>query len=195
MNERSFFYFALLPATLLLMHGNLLAEKPRDLNQPALRQQTNPADAPAQGAFGFLPPVRQSFLHLNGYSIHFDKRPAPGKSVNDHLFGLGGSVEFDTHGPLIWGIAGDVFWDSREEVSAVLGPSCHYPFNDHVSVGGAAFLMYKTAFQRDYGFPILPVPLPFAEIGTERIRLRTYYIPPVRRPTDHQVVFQLRIPL
>lgn len=138
--------------------------------------------------------IRRYYLHLNGYSIHFDKQPDPGETVNDYLLGLGGGIEFNTDGTLIWDISLDVFNDSNEEISVTLGPTVQYPLADWLGIGAAGFLMYKEAFQRDYGFPILPVPLPFLEGKTKYVHLRMFYIPPVRRSTDQQLVFQLRIP-
>jgi len=138
--------------------------------------------------------IRRYYLHLNGYSIHFDKQPDPGETVNDYLLGLGGAVEFDTKGPLIWDISLDVFNDSNEEISVTFGPTVQYPLADWLGIGAAGFIMYKEAFQRDYNFPILPVPLPFLEGKTKYVHLRMFYIPPVRRSTDEQLVFQLRIP-
>lgn len=138
---------------------------------------------------------RQWYLHLNGYTIHFVKRPEPGQTVNDYLIGLGASVRYLSDSNWIWGITGDVFLDSNEEISAVVGPTLDYRLHRRVNVGAAGFLMYKESFDRDYGFPILPVPLPFVDFDFKWLNLRCFYIPPVRRATDHQISFQLRIPL
>lgn len=193
MGEKSLLYFAIAGTALLTLSGNLRAEADGEPEAFRFLSEALEADAPReQTAFGL--PIRRWHLHLNGYSIHLHKPSASGKRPNDLLLGLGGAMEIETDGPWIWEIAADAFVDSRDELSAVLGPAFHYPVNDHFSAGGAVFLMYKQAFQDDYGFPILPVPLPFAEIGNEKVRLRTYYVPPVRRPGDHQVVFQVRIP-
>lgn len=142
-----------------------------------------------------LPPVQKTYLHLNGLTIHFDKRPEPGKTVNDYLIGLGGSIEFETSGTFIYGVTFDVFNDSNKEIAAVIGPSAEWPLHERFRIGASLFLFYKESFQRDNGFPLLVTPLPFADIRLfERAHLRTYYIPPVRKPTDHQLTFQLRIP-
>ena len=185
----------LVPLFLLLAATCLLLETPTPLpaqvhtgNDFMMEPEQN--SSPRRGLR-----IRQSYLHLNGYSIHFDKRPEPGESVNDYLIGLGYAAEFDTQGTLIYEFLIDVFNDSREEISAVFGPTVQYPLNDYFHIGAAGLLMYKKAFEEDYNFPLLPTPLPFAELRGERLSLRSYYIPPVRKPTDHQIVFQLRIAL
>ena len=141
-----------------------------------------------------LPPVEKTFVHLNGLTIHFDKRPEPGQTVNDYLIGLGGSIQFETSGRFIYGATIDVFNDSNREIAVVVGPSAEIPLHDRFHLGASLFLFYKESFQRDNGFPFLVTPLPFADLRLlERLHLRTYYIPPVRKPTDHQLSFQLRL--
>lgn len=169
----------------------------------ACGQAVDPSPGQAAGQELFAPTrpgadargQKQWYLHLNGYTIHFDKRPEPGDTVNDYLIGLGTSVRFQTDSDWVWGIAGDLFLDSNEEISGVIGPTVEYFLHERVTIGAAGFLMYKESFDRDYGFPFLPVPLPFVDFDLKRVNLRCFYIPPVRRPTDHQISFQLRIPL
>ncbi len=140
------------------------------------------------------PGADQKFwFHLNGLTIHFDKRPEPGETVNDYLFGTGFTWDFHRGSRWTFAVEFDIFWDSNEEISAILGPSARVRLIPMVEVGATAMAMYKEAFDRDYGFPVLPMALPFVQIGFEYVQLRMYYIPPVRRSTDEQLTFQLLV--
>jgi len=136
---------------------------------------------------------RKFWLHLNGLTIHFDKRPDPGETVNDYLFGSGFTWDFYRGTRWTFALELDVFLDSNEEISGIFGPSARVRLIPLVEVGVTAMAMYKEAFDRDYGFPVIPMALPFAQVGFEYLQLRMYYIPPVRRSTDEQLTFQLLV--
>lgn len=151
----------------------------------AARQWTAQESSPwADGKFWF---------HINGLTIHFDKRPEPGETMNDYLFGTGFTWDFYRGSRWTFAVEFDAFLDSNEEISAILGPSVRVRLIPMVEVGATAMAMYKEAFDRDYGFPILPMALPFVQVGFEYVQLRMYYIPPVRRSTDEQLTFQLLV--
>lgn len=136
---------------------------------------------------------RKFWFHINGLTIHFDKRPDPGETVNDYLFGTGFTWDFHRGQRWTFAVEFDVFLDSNEEISAILGPSARVRLIPLVEIGATAMAMYKEAFDRDYGFPVIPMALPFVQVGFEYLQLRMYYIPPVRRSTDEQLTFQLLV--
>ena len=136
-------------------------------------------------------PTRKFWFHLNGLTIHFDKQPKPGETVNDYLFGGGFTWDFHATEKWTYAVEFDAFLDSNEEISAILGPSARYHLTSWASLGATGMVMYKEAFDRDYGFPVLPLALPFLQAGFEYLQVRMYYIPPVRRSTDEQLTFQL----
>jgi len=41
----------------------------------------------------------------------------------------------------------------------------------------------------------MPVALPYLESRGTRYKVRLYYVPPIRRSSDHQVALQLMLPL
>jgi hypothetical protein len=63
------------------------------------------------------------------------------------------------------------------------------------SVGVTAALMYHRNFAKQTRACILPVALPYWESRGQSYKLRVYYVPPVRSRHDHQVSFQLLVPI
>lgn len=136
--------------------------------------------------------INKLFLHLNGYAVHFNGN----EDENNFLIGTGFTYnwrhfqKFD----ILASIEVDVFKDSNEKISALAGISFVKNLG-LASVGLNAHIMYKDSFIDDAGTPILPLVLPFVELGQGSIRLRMFYIPPIRTANDHQVDFQLLIGL
>ena len=62
------------------------------------------------------------------------------------------------------------------------------------SLDSIGAIMYHRNFIKQDRACILPAALPFWETSGENLRLRVYYIPPVRSRHDHQVSFQLLLP-
>jgi hypothetical protein len=130
----------------------------------------------------------RGWLHLNGYTHHFD---APG--ANDQLWGAGFTWYTRTYGAMVTAWEADVFQDSGRKLCAYAGGSLTTPTRwGNFGVTGA--LMYHRNFAKQTPMKILPVALPFWETRGERLKLRIYYIPPVRSRTDQQISFQLLVP-
>jgi hypothetical protein len=131
----------------------------------------------------------RGWLHLDGYTHHFD---APG--ANDRLFGLGFTWYVRRFSIPIVAWEGDVFEDSACKPSGYFGQSWAFPSRlGNFGVTGA--LMYHRNFVSQTRWRVLPVALPFWETHGSRMKLRVYYIPPVRSRHDHQVSVQLLLPL
>ena len=133
-------------------------------------------------------------LHANGYTIHFNKKPKPGEEVNDFLYGLGFHYEWARGPRHTWAAEFDAFNDSHNELSLLGGASGRYDLGP-VEIGATGMLMYKSTFSDDEGTPVLPLLIPFVQKEFNSWGIRMYYVPPVRKPTDHQITFQLHIPL
>ena len=131
----------------------------------------------------------RGWLHANGYSRHFSADDA-----NDRLLGLGFTYYTGRRGTWHTAWEGDVFRDSGRKVAGYVGYAWTRPTN-WVSFGVTAALMHHRNFAAHNSLRILPVALPFLETRGERIKARIYYIPPIRRPSDHQVAVQLLLPL
>lgn len=130
----------------------------------------------------------RGWLHLNGYTVHFD---AP--DANDQLWGAGFTWYTRRYGTTAFAWEGDVFQDSARKLCAYGGAS--WTFATRFGHPGlTAALMYHRNFAKQNHACVLPVALPFWEIGGERAKLRVYYIPPVRSRHDQQISFQLLVP-
>ncbi len=130
----------------------------------------------------------RGWLHLNGYTHHFD---APG--ANDDLYGAGFTWYTRRYGPLATAWEADVFEDSGKKLCGYVGHSWTLPLQ-FGSVGVTGALMYHRNFVKQTPTRVLPVALPFLETRGERVKLRVYYIPPVRSRHDQQISFQLLVP-
>jgi hypothetical protein len=130
----------------------------------------------------------RSWLHLDGYTHHFD---AP--DANDRLLGLGITWYHQRWGRLAQAWEADAFQDSGCKLSVYAGHSWTYRWR-YVSAGVTGAIMYHRNFAAQNRWRVLPVALPIAELPLRRFSLRAYYIPPVRNRSDHQIAFQLLIP-
>ena len=132
----------------------------------------------------------RAWLHVNGYSLHFH---AP--DANPYLAGLGLSLPAKPWGPFRASWVGDAFQDSGRKFSAYAGQAVTLPLGRGFDAGLTGALMYHRNFARHNRLSVLPVVLPFADYRLGTWKLRTYYVPPVRSVSDHQVAAQLMIPL
>lgn len=131
----------------------------------------------------------RGFLHVNGYTYHF---AAP--DANDKLFGVGFTWYTGSWGRFQTAWEADVYRDSAFELSGYVGHSWTVPFRI-ASVGATGALMYHRNFAKQNRYRVLPVALPFVETTLFRgVKLRAYYIPPVRSRSDEQIAVQLLIP-
>lgn len=125
------------------------------------------------------------WIHLNGYSHHFAADDA-----NDQLLGLGYTHYRRRYGPVIPAWEFDVFQDSGKKLSTYVGHSWTVPFK-HLSAGVTAAVMYHRNFAAHNRLSTAPVAFPFLESRSERLKVRVYYIPPVRRASDQQIAVQI----
>ncbi|HVZ65984.1 MAG TPA: hypothetical protein VG936_15565 [Lacunisphaera sp.] len=130
----------------------------------------------------------RGWLHLNGYTDHFD---AP--NANDELYGLGFTWYTKSAGHTERAWEGDVFRDSGNKLSAYAGHSWIYATR-HWKAGLLAGLMYHRNFIKEDRWCLLPIALPFMELPLRAFSIRAYYVPPVRSRHDHQIAFQLLLP-
>ena len=131
-----------------------------------------------------------AWLHLNGYSLHFH---AP--DANPYLLGAGLSVPAKPWGGFQASWVADAFQDSGRKFSAYAGQAVTLPLGRGFDAGLTGALMYHHNFARHNRLSLLPVVLPFVDYRVGSWKLRTYYVPPVRSVSDHQVAAQLMIPL
>jgi len=140
-------------------------------------------------------PSRQ--LHINGYSyhIHSDSRDA-----NDFLVGLGLTWDIKRV-DLNWlkltdvviAFEGDVFKDSGYEWALGAGISLRKAVSVF-EIGVSCGLTYKKHLYEEHGSPLFPYALPFIQSNFDhRINVRVTWVPPVRKETDNQVLFQLLV--
>ena len=132
----------------------------------------------------------KAWLHLSGYSVHFH---AP--DANPYLLGLGLSLPAKPWGAWRTTWVLNAFEDSDRKLSVFVGRALTLRCGSRVDLGVTAALMYHRNFARQNQLRLLPVALPFVDCDLGRWTLRTYYVPPLRSPTDHQVAVQLMIPL
>lgn len=132
----------------------------------------------------------RGWLHLNGYTHHFD---APG--ANDNIFGAGFTWYDRRHGSPLVAWEGEVFRDSGRKLSAYLGRSWTFSIGDHIGAGLTAAVMYHQNFARQNRWRVLPVGLPFLETRSRSLKLRVYYVPPFRSRHDRQIAFQAQVPV
>ena len=132
------------------------------------------------------------FAKLGSRAIHFDAS----SSVNDKLWGFG--VMWDIKrldfADLILAFEADVYRDSQRRLAFAIGGSVRKEIGP-ISLGLAPNLMFKENLHEQSPvnkLPFLPVVLPFVQVDYfSRARLRMYYIPPIRSPSDHLVAFQM----
>jgi len=132
---------------------------------------------------------RPLWLHLNGYTHHFAASDA-----NDRLFGVGLTWQGVSRGRTATAFEADLFKDSDRKLSCYVGASWRYAFRP-IAVGITGALMYHRNFTKHNDWGVLPVALPFCETRGRAMKLRLYYIPPIRDPDDHQLSVQLMLPL
>lgn len=131
----------------------------------------------------------RGWLHLNGYSYHL-----VAKGCNDFLYGTGLTWFTRYSDSLHTAWEADVFADSARKPAAYAGYSVGFPFHG-ITLGATGAIMYHRNFIAEDRFRILPVAVPFLEIGGRKLKARVYYVPPVRRASDEQICVQLLIPL
>jgi len=130
----------------------------------------------------------RGLLHVNGYTHHF---AAPG--ANDNLLGLGVTWYDRRAGRFSMAWEADLFRDSGRQLSGYLGRSWTLPLRiGNVGVTGA--LMYHRNFASRNRLSVMPVALPYWETRGRWLRMRVYYVPPVRRASDQQIAFQILTP-
>jgi hypothetical protein len=129
------------------------------------------------------------YLHANGSSYHFNRR-----DLNEENWGVGVTYAFDVEARWGWAIEADYFKDSFGDPSGYAGGSFRRRFK-YADVGLLGFVMYRESAEDNIGSKVFPGVLPFVEVGTDRIRLRTAYIPAVTGRDDEAVTFQLLIRL
>jgi len=131
----------------------------------------------------------RGWLHVSGYSHHFE---AP--DTNSKIFGGGFTWYSARSGNLITSWTADVYQDSARKLSAQVGRSWTLPLR-WGSLGTTVAAMYHRNFKAHNPLSVMPVLLPFVETRGYRYKLRIYYVPPVRRRSDHQVALQLLTPV
>jgi len=139
-------------------------------------------------------PSRQ--LHINGYAFHIKNDD----EVNEFIVGLGLTwdikrVNFDwiKLTDVVLAFDGDVFKDSNYEWAVAGGISLRKPVGVF-EFGVVAGLTYKQNLRKDSGWPLFPYALPFIQSNFDYpLNVRATWIPPVRKKTDNQVVFQLLV--
>jgi hypothetical protein len=131
----------------------------------------------------------QWLVHLNGASHHFNRR-----DLTERNWGLGATYELNPLEPYVWAGEIDFFKDSFNDPSGYAGASFRRRFR-HVDVGLVGFVMYRESARDRIGSTVFPGILPFVELGTARVRLRTAYIPAVTGRDDEALTFQLLIRL
>lgn len=139
-------------------------------------------------------PSRQ--LHINGYALHITNDD----DVNEFVVGLGLTwdikrvdIDWLNLTDVVIAFDGDVLKDSNYEWSVGVGVSLRKSVGVF-EVGALAGLTYKKNLQEDSGFPIFPYVLPFIQSNLDhRLNVRVVWIPPVRKSTDNQLVFQLLV--
>ena len=130
----------------------------------------------------------QAWLHLNGYSHHFD---AP--DANDHLLGVGATWYVKRWGKIARAWEADVFRDSGKKLSGYVGHSWTYRMR-LANVGITGALMYHRNFAKHNNLRLLPVALPYVELPLRKLSVRAYYVPPVRSASDNQIALQVLVP-
>lgn len=127
----------------------------------------------------------RGLLHLNGYTHHF---AAP--DANDNLFGPGFTWYGGRVGRFTMAWEADIFRDSGRKLSGYIGRSFTMPLHfGNVGVTGA--LMYHRNFATQNRLRILPVALPYWETRGTGLRLRFYYVPPIRNACDQPMAIQV----
>ena len=139
-------------------------------------------------------PSRQ--LHLNGYAWHI----ASEGDVNEFVVGLGLTWDIKRVNfnwikltDVVMAFDGDILKDSNNEWAVAGGVSLRKPVGV-VDIGILAGLTYKQNLIEDTGFPLFPYVLPFLQSSFDYpLNVRAVWIPPVRKTTDNQIVFQLLV--
>jgi hypothetical protein len=139
---------------------------------------------PAQAEFS----DHRGWLHLNGYSHHFAASDA-----NDRLLGIGFTHYRRLYGRVLPAWEFDMFQDSGQKFSAYIGHSWTVPF-EWFSAGITGAIMYHRNFAAQNKLRTLPVAFPFIETRGTRLKVRLYYVPPVRSASDQQIALQLMLP-
>lgn len=129
------------------------------------------------------------WLHLNGGSYHFNRR-----DLNEENWGAGATWEFRPERRWVWAAEADVFKDSFGDPSGLAGASLRRRFR-WLDCGVIAFVMYRRTAEERIGSAVFPGALPFLEAGTQRIRVRTAYIPAVTGRDDEALTLQVLVRL
>jgi len=145
----------------------------------------------------YASPIRTTYLHINGLSYHFDASP----TSNDYLYGVGfhydwfytQDTKFSFLNRIMIALEADIFNDSQRHWAFAAGfsftralqKSENFSFDFGITTG----LIHKKNLRRDSDLPVYPLALPFIQIGTQKIKVRTTWIPPVRHGGDNQLFF------
>jgi hypothetical protein len=140
-----------------------------------------PACARAQEVFS----DQSLWIHLNGYAHHM-----AAKDANDNLLGLGFTYYTRTSGRVLTAWEADGFEDSGKQFAGYAGYSWTVPTRI-VSFGLTAAVMYHRNFKAQNDLGVLPVAFPYLETRGKFVKLRVYYVAPVRKASDEQVAAQL----
>lgn len=129
--------------------------------------------------------AHRGWLHLNGYSHHFAVDDA-----NDRLLGIGYTHYRRLYGRVLPAWEFDAFQDSAKKFSGYVGHSWTLPLRA-LSCGVTGAIMYHRNFAAQNQLKTLPVAFPFVESRGTGLKVRAYYIPPLRRASDAQLAVQV----
>ena len=133
-----------------------------------------------------ISPIRSTYLHINGLNYHFDANP----TSNDYLYGVGfhydlfytQDTQFSFLNRIMIALEADIFNDSQRHWAFAAGFSftrlLHKTENFSFGFGITTGLIYKKNLRRDSDLPVYPLALPFIQIRTRKIKVRTTWIPP-----------------
>ncbi len=145
------------------------------------------------------PTLRSTYIHINGLSYHFDASP----SANEFLYGVGfhydwfytQDIQFKFLNGILIALEAEIFNDSQHHWAYAAGLSFTRTLQKteklSFDLGITTGLTYKKNLRRDSDLPVYPFALPFFQIGTQKIKIRTTWIPPVRHDSDNQLIIQL----
>jgi len=127
------------------------------------------------------------WFHVNGTSYHPDNR-----NFNEQNYGVGISWGFDRTNNWTTNYNADVFIDSSSNWTGYIGKEYKKEIG-FVSVGANFFLMHRKSVLDNYNIPIFPGVLPTLSFGSEQMKVRMTYIPPVLEKDSQAVALQLQI--
>ncbi|MEO0796555.1 MAG: hypothetical protein AAFX93_15400 [Verrucomicrobiota bacterium] len=130
------------------------------------------------------------------YAYHFNPELEPFEEpLNDWTWGIGFNYELIRDPDFIWSVNADIVpFDSTRDFAADIGTSIQW-HNPVVDVGAQFMILYKRNFENEWGVPVGPALFPYLQREFDFFALRMYWIPPVRKASDNQVIFQVMVPI